>query len=247
MLDRRDLLKALAAATPSVLGIGAVGRAMAQDAAEAELIATHVCRLTPETTEGPFYFDPRLLRSDIREDKPGHPLAMRLQVVDSACRPIEGARVDVWHCDAQGNYSGYPGQAEGDLSGQTFLRGSQVTNQAGRVAFRTIWPGWYRGRTTHVHFKVLLDQRTLVTGQMFFPDRFSRAVFQQLPAYARRSTRGQIFNGRDGIARRAGEGAFAQVTQVQGGFEAALVIGVARTRAEGTGPPPGTSGAPRRG
>lgn len=231
MIDRRQLLQSLALAAPSVLGIGAVGQALAQEARAAHLIAANVCQLTPRTTEGPFYFDPRLMRGDIRDGKRGHPMALRLQVVDAACRPIERARVDVWHCDAQGNYSGYPGQEQGDMRGATFLRGAQMTNQAGRVAFRSIWPGWYRGRTAHVHFKVLLGQRDLLTGQIFFPDRFSRAVFDQLPDYARASTRGRIFNDQDGIARRAGEGAYAEVTQVEGGFDAAMVIGLAGDRA----------------
>lgn len=203
---------------------------MAHEAREAQLIATHVCQLTPETTEGPFYLDPRLMRSDIRDGMAGHPLAIRLQVVDTACRPIEGARVDIWHCDAQGNYSGFAGQGDGDMRGQIFLRGAQMTNPAGRVAFRSIWPGWYPGRTTHAHFKVLLGERDLLTGQIFFPDRFSRAVFDQLPAYARPSARGQIFNDQDGIARRAGQGAYAEVTQIDGGFEAAMVIGLATDR-----------------
>ena len=230
MIDRRQLLRSLAIAAPSVLGIGAVGQALAQDARAARLIAANVCQVTPATTQGPFYFDPRLMRGDIRDGRAGYPLALRLQVVDAACRPIQGARVDVWHCDAQGNYSGYPGQQQGDLSRKTFLRGAQVTNQAGRAAFRTIWPGWYQGRTAHVHFKVLLGERDLLTGQIFFPDRFSRAVFDQLPDYARDSTRGKIFNDQDGIARRAGQGAYAEVTQVEGGFEAAMVIGLADDR-----------------
>ena len=230
MIDRRQLLRSLAIAAPSVLGIGTVGQALAQDARAARLIAANVCQLTPETTEGPFYVDPRRMRGDIRDGRAGHPLALRLQVVDAACRPIQGARVNVWHCDAQGNYSGYPGQQQGDLRGETFLRGAQTTNQAGRAAFRTIWPGWYQGRTAHVHFKVLLGERDLLTGQIFFPDRFSRAVFDQLPDYARASTRGLIFNDQDGIARRAGQGAYAEVTQVEGGFEAAMVIGLADDR-----------------
>lgn len=231
MIDRRQLLQRLAIAAPSVLGVGAVLPALADEARAARLIAANVCQLTPKTTEGPFYFDPRLMRADIREGRPGYPLALRLQVVDAACRPIEGARVDVWHCDAQGNYSGYAGQEQGDQRGETFLRGTQMTNQAGRAAFRTIWPGWYRGRTAHVHFKVLLGERDLLTGQIFFPDRFSRAVFDQLPDYARDSTRGRIFNDRDGIARRAGQGAYAEVTQVEGGFDAAMVIGLSDDRA----------------
>lgn len=230
-MDRRDLLRTLALAAPSVLGLGAVPGALAEEARAARLVASHVCRLTPATTEGPYYLDPRLMRQDIRDGRPGHPLALRLQVVDAACRPIRGARVDVWHCDAQGNYSGVADQRQGDLRGEAFLRGTQLSNAAGRVAFRSIWPGWYRGRSAHVHFKVLLDERDLLTGQIFFPDRVSRAVWDQLPAYARPDRQGRIFNDRDAIARRAGEGAFAEVTQGAAGFEAAMVIGLDRDRA----------------
>ena len=85
-----------------------------------------VCALTPETTEGPFYFDPELERADITEGRDGIPLSVRLQVVDQNCRPIEKARVDIWHCDAKGHYSGYPGQGDGrdvDTTGEKFLRG----------------------------------------------------------------------------------------------------------------------------
>ncbi|TGS57800.1 protocatechuate dioxygenase, partial [Mesorhizobium sp. M1D.F.Ca.ET.183.01.1.1] len=115
-----------------------------------------VCAIMPEVTEGPFYFDPKLERSDITEGRSGIGLAVRLQVVDASCRPLVGARVDIWHCDAQGHYSGYPGQGDGqdvDTSGQTFLRGWQKTGEGGVVSFATIYPGWYRGRTVHIHFK----------------------------------------------------------------------------------------------
>ena len=87
------------------------------------------------------------------------------------------------------------------------------------------------GRDSVVAQLDLSGERDLLTGQIFFPDRFSRAVFDQLPDYARDSTRGRIFNDRDGIARRAGQGAYAEVTQVEGGFDAAMVIGLSDDRA----------------
>lgn len=91
-----------------------------------------VCSITPEVTEGPYYFDPELERSDITEGRKGAGLTVRLQIVDEACSPIEGARVDVWHCDAQGHYSGYPGQGDTrdvDTTGEKFLRGWQRTDK----------------------------------------------------------------------------------------------------------------------
>lgn len=229
MPARRDLLKLLAAGAPAMIGAGLWPQALLAQAGSAGLIAPNVCALTPETTEGPYYIDPDLIRSDIREGLPGVAMALRLQVVDQTCRPIPGARVDIWHCDAQGNYSGFAGQgsdAARNTAGQTFLRGTQIADDAGNVAFRSIYPGWYRGRTTHVHFKVFLDRATLLTGQIFFPDQVSRAVFAQAPSYGGRSGQA-IGNDQDGIARRAGAGAFAQVaTSADGGVDAAMVIGV---------------------
>lgn len=231
MTQRRDLLKLLAAGAPAVMGVGIWPPALRARAQGAGLIAPNVCALMPETTEGPYYLDPALLRQDIREGRAGAPMAMRMQVVDPACAPIAGARVDIWQCDAQGNYSGFAGQGSDralNTAGQTFLRGSQIADGDGRVEFRTIYPGWYRGRTAHLHFKVWLDRDNLLTGQIFFPDAVSTAVYAQLADYARPSQRGHITNAQDGIAQRAGPGAYAEIRQTGAGFDAALVVGVAR-------------------
>jgi protocatechuate 3,4-dioxygenase beta subunit len=224
--DRRALVRVLAL-WPLALS---APPAWAQAAAEREgLLAPNVCLLSPETTAGPFYLDPGLVRADITEGSPGAPLRVVLQVVHADCRPIEGARVDVWHCDAAGNYSGFAGQGSDrprDTRGDTFLRGTQFADARGVVAYDTIWPGWYRGRTPHVHYRVFLDERTLLTSQLFFPDGASEAVFRDT-AYRERAAAQDTANAIDGIARRAGRTAYARVTQEGGGWRAELVVGVA--------------------
>jgi protocatechuate 3,4-dioxygenase beta subunit len=221
--DRRALLRALALLP---LGLGSRMPAWAEGAAaDAGLIAANVCVLSPETTAGPFYVDPRLVRRDIREGRPGVPLDLALQVVDADCRPIPEARVDVWHCDAAGDYSGFARQGSRSTAGETFLRGTQATAADGVARFRTIWPGWYRGRTPHVHFKVFLDDRTALTSQLFFPDGISDRIYRAVPAYAGRGA-ADTTNARDGIARRAGRAAVARASGTSAGMEAALVVGI---------------------
>ena len=106
------------------------------------------CVLAPEQTEGPYYVDDQKVRRDITEGKAGVPLDLLLTVVDaSTCRPLRGAAVDVWHCDAAGVYSGVQGNT------RSFLRGIQRTNAKGLALFETIYPGWYPGRTVHVHVR----------------------------------------------------------------------------------------------
>ena len=134
------------------------------------------CIVRPEMTEGPYFVDERLNRSDIRSDpsdgsvRPGVQLALTFvvsRIDDSSCTPFEGAVVDVWHCDAGGIYSDV--QDTGfDTVGEKFLRGYQVTDASGVASFVTIYPGWYQGRTVHVHFKAraaaLLDRAASRTG-----------------------------------------------------------------------------------
>ncbi|CCV03568.1 Intradiol ring-cleavage dioxygenase [Mesorhizobium metallidurans STM 2683] len=188
-----------------------------------------VCAITPEATEGPFYFDPKLERTDITGGKKGIGLNVRLQIVDPACRPLAGARVDIWHCDAQGHYSGYPGQGDGqdiDTSGQNFLRGWQKTDESGIVSFATIYPGWYHGRTTHIHFKVFPDDKSVMTGQMFFPDSLSDDIFTKIAPYNDRPGKRDTLNVRDGIARRAGPLSQAAVREAADAYQALLVVAV---------------------
>jgi protocatechuate 3,4-dioxygenase beta subunit len=188
-----------------------------------------VCVITPEVTEGPYYFDPALERLDITEGRPGVPTRIRLQVVDGACQPLARARVDIWHCDATGLYSGYAGQGEDGTvttEGETFMRGTQFTTDAGMVEFETVYPGWYRGRTTHVHFKIFLDQTTVLTGQIFFPDALSQYLYENVPPYDERGVERDTVNATDGIAAQATRGSFAYVKEMSDAYLVAMIVGV---------------------
>ncbi|MBF9035772.1 protocatechuate dioxygenase [Rhodobacterales bacterium HKCCE2091] len=188
---------------------------------------TGVCALMPETTEGPYYLSDMLVRRDIREDRDGVPVLLRLQVVDPACRPLPEARVDVWHCDAQGIYSSFGGSEPGQDSeaGETFLRGTQVADETGVVEFDTIYPGWYRGRTTHIHYKVWLDEARVLTGQIFLPDALSQYLYENAGAYLRDSNRDTL-NGNDGIAARATYASYANVKEEETRYLVQLIVGV---------------------
>jgi protocatechuate 3,4-dioxygenase beta subunit len=166
---------------------------------------TSACRLTPEATEGPYYFDADAIRSDIREGRKGAPLRLAIRVRDSDCEPLENAVVDVWHCDAGGSYSGFESASRGAGGGpgsgrtdeETYMRGAQVTDRDGIVHFRTIYPGWYMGRTTHIHAKVHVDRQTMLTTQLYFDDAYSAKVYEREP-YASRDGRA-ILNEDDAL------------------------------------------------
>ncbi|MDJ0827028.1 MAG: intradiol ring-cleavage dioxygenase [Rhodobacter sp.] len=218
ILSRRTILTALAAAPFGALSPGLRRRAEAQG-----LIAGSACLLQPETTAGPFYLDPGLVRADITEGRPGAAMTLRLQVVTADCTPIPGARVDVWHCDAGGIYSAFR-SGLADARGQTFLRGTQMTGTDGVAAFRTIYPGWYPGRTPHVHYKVFLGDRTVLTSQLYFPAGASLQVYRGA-AYRGRG-RPDTSNAGDFLARRAGAAAVADLSGDTARLDAALVVGV---------------------
>jgi protocatechuate 3,4-dioxygenase beta subunit len=151
------------------------------------------CALSPEETEGPYYLDVDAIRRDVRDGRPGTPLRLGIRVRDGqSCKPIQDAVVEIWHCDASGVYSGFESGAN-----ETFLRGGQVTNARGIAELLTIYPGWYQGRTVHIHTKVHLDNRTLLTSQLYFDEDVTSAVYKRSP-YSRRSDR-DTFNSNDQI------------------------------------------------
>src|SRR5690606_35916608 len=186
-----------------------------------------------DSGEGPFYFDPELVRVDITENVPGAPLDLAVQVVRAGdCATLDGARMDLWHADAIGLYSGYgrqPGTGEPSYSveGKTFLRGTQFTNPEGRVRFRTVYSSWYGGRTPHVHFKIFLGGNEVVASQLFFPDEFNNEVFEEWDPYRERSERRRTFNEDDTFIRGGVEGAFCEVQRASSGYSAEAVIAVA--------------------
>lgn len=141
------------------------------------------CLLLPEEEEGPYYLDEQRNRRDLVDGRPGHPTRFGLMVVDQQCGAIEGAAVDVWHADAAGTYSGFDGGA-----GTTFLRGTQVTDRNGIVELASIFPGWYPGRTVHVHVKVHIEDAVVLTTQLVFEDGFADQIYAASP-YVERGDR----------------------------------------------------------
>lgn len=164
------------------------------------------CVLTPTAIEGPFYRDLNLVRQNITDGKPGVPLTMKFTVVDATtCQPIPNAIVDIWHADAGGLYSAFVEQGDNgdiDTTSESFLRGEQNTDQNGEASFVSIYPGWYSGRTTHIHLKVVVDDRSLVTTQLFFPDDRSTEVYET-NAYATRGAK-DTSNGADTFGGNVG-------------------------------------------
>ncbi len=188
------------------------------------------CVLTPQQTEGPFYFDPKQIRRNITEGRPGTPLQVALQVVEAGtCRPIQDALVDIWHTDAAGLYSGYSGQVSGrnvDTSGETFLRGSQITDASGLVQFESIYPGWYPGRAVHIHFKVRFANQTAVTSQLYFPEDVTDRAYAAAPYNLR--GQGRTTNETDSVLRGAPEdqNLLAAVAAAGAGYRSSLTIGI---------------------
>lgn len=189
VLGRRQLLHGATAL--SILGIARLAGqrpVLRVGAAEEELDvsdlvdadrAMGMCVLTPSETEGPYYLNLNLVRSDITEGFPGVKTRLNLHVVDANdCSPLSNARVDVWHNNAPGAYSGFANQG---TQGQTFLRGVQFTDGTGTAIFDTIYPGWYQGRTTHIHIKVQPSGGSVLTTQMYFPHGLSRRVYRIAP------------------------------------------------------------------
>jgi protocatechuate 3,4-dioxygenase beta subunit len=240
MLKRRNVLNFLGGITAVSL-VGCARRSSASAPEPGDSIAQTntptqpACVVRPQQTEGPYFVDEKLNRSDIRSDpsdgsvKPGVPLKLTFrvsQVNRSACVPLAGAIVDVWHCDGTGVYSDVRDRGA-STEGQKFLRGYQTTNADGLAEFTTIYPGWYPGRTVHIHFKVRTDgadQSTEFTSQLYFDDALTDQVYQQAPynTQGERMTR----NDRDGIFRQGGEQLLLSLVPAEAGYAATFEIGV---------------------
>jgi protocatechuate 3,4-dioxygenase beta subunit len=178
--------------------------------------------LTPEVTEGPYYLDLNDVRRDITEGRPGAALDLKITVVDAGkCTPIEGAAIDLWHCDALGTYSGFGSGAQ-----QTFLRGTQLTDSSGTAEFSTIIPGFYRGRAVHMHMKVHAGGSVVHTGQLFFDPALLSTVFATAP-YSANGTTSDTPNDRDSIYKQAGGGtAIAATTATGSGYTGQITVAV---------------------
>jgi len=214
LLTRRETLALLGFAGAAVwLGARPEG-VLARMSEEPLAAANRPCVVRPGQTEGPYFVDEEMERSDVRKDpvtgsfKPGVPLSIQFnvsRVVGGQCRPLPNARVDLWQCDAGGLYSDVR-DFNGDTRGQKYLRGHQVTGESGAANFTTIYPGWYPGRTVHIHFKVRTDagesRGDEFASQLYFDDTLTDRVHARTPYASHRGRRTR--NERDGIFQDGG-------------------------------------------
>lgn len=195
---------------------------------------TASCVLIPQETDGPYpLYDPILsntayVRQDITEGRAGVPLrlAITLTNVNDACRPLTGTELYIWHCDKDGLYSGY-NQPGGNTVGQTFLRGLQTTDANGKVAFTTIFPGWYAGRITHIHLRAYVGAAARATTQFAFPSDIVAAVYASA-LYTKGPNTSVSGFAQDGIFA---DGTTYQMLAMSGsvatGYDASINVGIA--------------------
>ena len=184
-LDRRNMIRIIGAAGAAAVAAAcgsetatspsAVGSTATTGTAGGGTSSTNeACAVAPNETAGPYPSKSDIFRSDIRENRSGVPLALTIRVINvsNACAPLANANVEIWQCDASGNYSEY-----GTQTTQTYLRGIQTTDANGQVSFMTIYPGWYQGRATHIHIEVTVNGRSVKVTQIAFPETINAAVY----------------------------------------------------------------------
>ncbi|MCX4529583.1 MULTISPECIES: intradiol ring-cleavage dioxygenase [unclassified Streptomyces] len=227
--SRRTLLLAAGSAGVAALAAACAGPAATRGAAAptatpspprspGAATPTPACVLATEAGAGPYYLDLDRVRSDITEGRRGVPFRLDLTVVrvPVGCRPLANAAVDVWHADPSGTYS---------TGGATFLRGTQVTDAAGRCSFLTIVPGWYAGLAPHIHFKVRPDSRAESVSQFFFPEDLLVKVYARPPYDDRRAP--EHPNARDSRYRASGATMTLAPVPDGTGYRAAYTVGIA--------------------
>jgi len=236
ILSRRDVLALFRATGTAIFVVGCTSRKSSFAQTSTNKTTLPNCIVSPEQTEGPYFVDEKLNRSDIRLDpadgkiKDGVPLQLTLRVSgvrNTSCTPVAGAIVDIWHCDALGVYSDVTDRSFNTV-GKKFLRGYQVTDANGIVQFTTIYPGWYQGRTPHIHFKVRTTaasgQNYEFTSQLYFDEAISDRVYTQMPYVSKGHSQ---TNEQDGIFQQGGNQLMLSLKEnPQGGYAATFDIGL---------------------
>lgn len=187
----------------------------------------NVCTLIPSETAGPFPLDltenPDYFRQDVREDREGVELNLRMRVIGADnCEPMPNVRVNIWHCDKDGNYSGYQTEV-----GKTYLRGYQITDVNGEVAFVTILPGWYPGRICHIHFQCYVSSVYAAVSQLAFPTETKNAIYTAYPEIYTKGTDPVSFN-QDGVFADGYDFQVATLTEnvETGGYDSYLELAI---------------------
>jgi protocatechuate 3,4-dioxygenase beta subunit len=187
--------------------------------------ATKSCSPTQAIEEGPYYLSSTPTRSDVTDGQEGKSITLAFTVVDTACKPIKGARVDIWYANAQGLYSGVANQGDdlgAGVNSGNFLRGTQITNAKGVVTFKGIYPGWYPARTIHIHEKIWVGDKQVLTTQTFFTDKQNAAVMATAPYNERGAQR--VTNATDGVLNRGGVNLAAALMKLTGSKASSTIV-----------------------
>jgi len=226
-VKKRDFLKKTLASFGSIVALPVL--AGAGSSIKADQYAPP-CEVSPTETRGPFPIKSptELMRANIVADRQGVALLINLQIQKQGeqCVPLSGAQVDIWHCDAEGNYSEYGGMRmqEKDYTKVSFLRGRQTSGAQGEVSFISIFPGWYPGRAPHLHVDVLKDGELLLSTQIAFPEKVTAEVYASRGYHGKEDTH----NSDDGVFRNSllGNMADSVVGDLQRGYTLSKVITV---------------------
>ena len=187
--------------------------------------ATKSYWLTQPVEEGPYYLSSTPTRSDITDGQEGKAMTLTFTIVDTACKPIKGARIDIWYANAQGIYSGVASRGDdlgAGVNSGNFLRGTQTTNAKGVATFKGIYPGWYPARTVHIHEKIWVGGREVLTTQTFFTDKQNAAVMATAPYNARGAQR--VTNATDMVLNRGGVNLASALMKVRGSSATSTIV-----------------------
>lgn len=250
-LTRRNAL-GLAGLVGAVGAVGSITTLRGVGASPAEAATVGTCTVTPVVTEGPYWVDEKLNRSDVRSDgdgsntQAGIPLTLSVLLKDSACgEPVQNAQIDIWHANAPGHYSDY---SQEGTAGHQWLRGYQVTDSQGRVTFTTVYPGWYSGRAIHIHVRIRMydasgNATINYTTQFFFDETYNNAVVAT-PTYTHSGQR--VLNANDGIYQSEVQQGGAVLVPLSGntsaGYVGTVAIALRGTAPTGSTTPGGSTG-----
>ena len=233
-MNRKGFLKSLglagvtAVAAPLLIHCGSDDDIISSSSGTSTESGSTGCSVTNTETEGPFptKSPSTLVQNNIVSDRTGVPftIAITVQNVNASCANLQGALVDIWHCDKDGNYSEYggTGMQSANYTSVHFLRGRQTTDANGQVSFTSIFPGWYNGRATHIHVHVYnsAGQSLLVT-QIAFPEGSDSAVVQVGASTGYKGMSGYTYNANDNVF---GDGTANEMSSISGSVSGGFAL-----------------------
>jgi protocatechuate 3,4-dioxygenase beta subunit len=200
-----------------LIAITLISLALIPQAIPAQAATKNCGAPTQAIEEGPYYLANSPVRSDVTDGQSGKAMTYKFTVLNTSCKPIKGARIDIWYANAQGVYSGVASKGD-DLGAGTnsgnFLRGTQTTNAQGVATFKGIYPGWYPARTIHIHQKIWVNGKEVLTTQTYFTDKQNAAVMATAPYNSRGAQ--SVTNGSDMVLTRGGTNLSAALMKVNG-------------------------------